>query len=145
MTGGKFSEHNASQRQKKSDYNFSYFVLNDDREKLYERIDRRVDVMFEKGLLDEMKNLTDRGLTRENQSMQAIGYRELFDYFDGVKTLDETKELIKQNSRRYAKRQLTWFRRERDVTWINYPDFAGSKEKILDYIIKNLRDREILT
>jgi tRNA dimethylallyltransferase len=144
MTGGKFSKHNATQRQKKSDYNFSYFVLNDDRKKLYERIDRRVDVMFEKGLLDEMKSLTDRGLTRENQSMQAIGYRELFDYFDGVKTLDETKELIKQNSRRYAKRQLTWFRRERDVTWINYPDFEGSKERVLDYIENNLKEKKIL-
>jgi tRNA dimethylallyltransferase len=96
--------------------------------------------MFEKGLLDEMKSLTDRGLTRENQSMQAIGYRELFDYFDGVKTLDETKELIKQNSRRYAKRQLTWFRRERGVMWINYPDFEWSKEKILDYIENKIRN-----
>ena len=76
--------------------------------------------------------------------MQAIGYRELFDYFNNEQSLEETKELIKQNSRRYAKRQLTWFRRERDVDWINYPDFDYSKEKILDYIVDTLHKRNIV-
>lgn len=143
-TGQKFSVHNEQQREKSSDYNFAYFVLNDDRKRLYDRIDRRVDIMFDMGLLDEMKLLMDKGLRYENQSMQAIGYRELFDYFNGSRDLDETKELIKQNSRRYAKRQLTWFRRERNVDWINYPDFDYSKEKILDYMVDELRKRKIV-
>lgn len=143
-TGQKFSVHNEQQREKSSDYNFAYFVLNDDRKRLYDRIDKRVDIMFDNGLLDEMRMLLDKGLKYENQSMQAIGYRELFDYFNNEQSLEETKELIKQNSRRYAKRQLTWFRRERDVDWINYPDFDYSKEKILDYIVDTLHKRNIV-
>ncbi len=143
-SGKKFSDYNAAQKAKKPAFDYVYFVLNDERDKLYERIDRRVDVMFEKGLIDEMKSLLDMGLNADSQCMQAIGYRELFDYINGRSSLEETKELIKQNSRHYAKRQLTWFRREHDVDWINYPEFEYSKEKILDYIVKKLEDKGIL-
>ncbi len=91
------------------------YVIDWEREKLYQRINARVDIMFENGLLDEMKHLLDRGYGKSLQSMQAIGYRELFAYFDGTSSLDETKELIKKNSRNYAKRQMTWFRSKNPV------------------------------
>lgn len=143
-TGKKFSSHNKEQREKTSSYNYLYFVLNDDRDMLYERIDKRVDIMFDKGLLTEMQKLIDRGLTRENQSMQAIGYRELFDYFENRTSLEEVKELIKQNSRHYAKRQLTWFRREKEVSWINYPEFNYSKDGILKYMTDKIKEKGII-
>ena len=143
-TGKKFSSHNKEQRERTSSYNYLYFVLNDDRDKLYDRIDSRVDIMFDKGLLTEMQKLIDRGLTRENQSMQAIGYRELFDYFENRTSLEEVKELIKQNSRHYAKRQLTWFRREKEVSWINYPEFNYSKDGILKYMIDKIKEKGII-
>jgi tRNA dimethylallyltransferase len=142
--GEKFSEYNERQKERKAAFNFAYFVLNDERNRLYERIDRRVDVMFENGLLEEMDRLAAMGLTREHQSMQAIGYRELFAYRSGAATLEETKELIKQNSRHYAKRQLTWFRREQGVDWILYKDFDYDKEKILDYMTEVLENKGIL-
>ena len=100
--------------------------------------------MFDKGLLTEMQKLIDRGLTRENQSMQAIGYRELFDYFENRTSLEEVKELIKQNSRHYAKRQLTWFRREKEVNWINYPEFNYSKDEILKYMTDKIKEKGII-
>lgn len=143
-TGKKFSSHNKEQRERTSSYNYLYFVLNDDRDKLYDRIDSRVDIMFDKGLLTEMQKLIDRGLTRENQSMQAIGYRELFDYFENRTSLEEVKKLIKQNSRHYAKRQLTWFRREKEVNWINYPEFNYSKDGILKYMTDKIKEKGII-
>ena len=143
-TGKKFSSHNEEQREKTSSYNYLYFVLNDDRDKLYDRIDSRVEIMFDKGLLAEMQKLIDRGLTRENQSMQAIGYRELFDFFENKTSLEEVKELIKQNSRHYAKRQLTWFRREKEVSWINYPEFNYSKDEILKYMTDKIKEKGII-
>ena len=100
--------------------------------------------MFDKGLLAEMQKLIDRGLTRENQSMQAIGYRELFDFFENKTSLEEVKELIKQNSRHYAKRQLTWFRREKEVSWINYPEFNYSKDEILKYMTDKIKEKGII-
>ena len=136
--------HNKEQREKTSSYNYLYFVLNDDRDKLYARIDSRVEIMFDKGLLAEMQKLIDRGLTRENQSMQAIGYRELFDFFENKTSLEEVKELIKQNSRHYAKRQLTWFRREKEVSWINYPEFNYSKDEILKYMTDKIKEKGII-
>ena len=91
-----------------------------------------------------MQKLIDRGLTRENQSMQAIGYRELFDFFENKTSLEEVKELIKQNSRHYAKRQLTWFRREKEVSWINYPEFNYSKDEILKYMTDKIKEKGII-
>ncbi|SOB93799.1 tRNA dimethylallyltransferase [Ureibacillus xyleni] len=100
-------------------YNHLIIGMDMDREKLYERINLRVDIMMEKGLLEEVKSLWDRGI-RNVQSVQAIGYKELYAYFDGLMSLEDAIEQLKQNSRRYAKRQLTYFRNKMDVQWIGY-------------------------
>lgn len=142
QTGKKISEHNEEQSQNVSPYNFVYFVLNDDRKLLYKRIDRRVDEMFEEGLEQEVKRLIDSGLTRENISMQGIGYKEMFDYFDGMHDIDTAKELIKQDTRHFAKRQLTWFRREKDVTWINYENYNHSKGDMLEAMIEIIKNKQ---
>lgn len=99
-------------------YHHLILGLDMDREKLYERINLRVDIMMEKGLLQEAKKLYDEGI-RDTQAVKAIGYKELFAYFDGRSTLEEAVEAIKQNSRRYAKRQLTYFRNKMDVNWVS--------------------------
>ena len=99
-------------------YDVFEFAIDYDREVLYDRINRRVDIMFDKGLLEEVEYCIGLGCTRKNTSMQAIGYKEILDYFDGFCTLDESKEKIKTESRRYAKRQLTWFRRS-NITWLS--------------------------
>lgn len=143
-TKNKISIHNKTQRQKQSPYNFAYFVLNDDRKKLYEKIDARVDTMFQKGLLDETKKLISYGVKRNSTAMSGIGYKELFDYYDGKTSLEETIELIKKNTRHFAKRQITWFKRESDVLWINYPEYDYSQEKILKAMIKKLQERNII-
>lgn len=98
-------------------YNHLIIGMDMDREKLYERINLRVDLMMEKGLLQEVKSLWDRNI-RNVQSVQAIGYKELYAYFDGLLSLEDAIEQLKQNSRRYAKRQLTYFRNKMDVQWI---------------------------
>ena len=124
LTGRPISEHNEKQRQKESPYNFCYFVLNRDRAELYRRIDLRVDQMMEQGLLKEVEALKAMGYDRSYVSMQGLGYKELLSYLDGECTLDDAVSQIKQSTRHFAKRQLTWFRRERDVTWL---DIDGAK------------------
>ncbi len=119
QTGGKISVHNETEHQRLSPYDFRYFVLTDDRSAIYERIDRRVDRMMEEGLLEEVIFLKEKGYPRSSVSMQGIGYKELLAYLDGECTLDEAVYLIKLNTRHFAKRQLTWFRREKDVIWID--------------------------
>ena len=99
-------------------YHALWFGLMRNREALYERINLRVDLMFEQGLVDEVRGLMDQGLGDALTSMQAIGYKEIIDAFDGVMSMDEARELIKMRSRRYAKRQLTWFRRQNDAVWL---------------------------
>jgi len=96
--------------------------LQRDREELYARINLRVDLMMEQGLLDEAKKLYPN---RHLNALQTVGYRELFDYFDGNTTLEEAVELIKRNSRRYAKRQITWFNRYDDIAWFSPDNFDG--------------------
>jgi tRNA dimethylallyltransferase len=135
QTGGKISEHNEQERQKESAYNSCYFVLNDKRELLYERIDKRVDEMLAQGLVDEVKKLKDMGLKRNMVSMQGLGYKEILDYLDGVYTLEEAAELIKRDTRHFAKRQLTWFRREKDVSWVNKDEFGYDEDRILRYML----------
>lgn len=135
LNGKKFSAHNDEERAKASPYDFRYFVLNDIRENLYSRIDKRVDIMMERGLLDEVKRLHDKGYTRSLVSMQGLGYKELLDYFDGLCSLDEAVNKIKLESRHFAKRQLTWFRRERDVIWINKNEFDYNEDQIIDFMI----------
>ena len=143
QTGEKISEHNAKEREKESAYNSAYFVLNDDRVNLYERINKRVDAMFEEGLVEEVTALQERGYTRGMVSMQGLGYKEIFSYLDGECTLEEAKEIIKRDTRHFAKRQITWFKRERDVIWINKQEYGYQEEKILERILKELKVREI--
>ena len=144
QTGQKISEHNARQREKSSPYDSAYFVLTDDRAALYDRIDRRVDLMMELGLLDEVRRLKERGVKRESTAMQGLGYKELLAYLDGEYPLDEAVRIIKRDTRHFAKRQLTWFRRERDVIWID-KKAAGYDEKIiLDQMLGILRDKGII-
>ena len=99
--------------------------------------------MFESGLVDEVRTLRDMGYDRSYVSMQGIGYKEVLDYLDGISTLEEAVYIIKRDTRHFAKRQLTWFRRERDVTWVNRQDF-GNDEAILDFMINKLHDKGII-
>ena len=123
--GKPISAHNLEQRQKESVYNSVYFVLTDEREKIYARIDQRVDEMIRNGLPEEVAALRERGCTKEMISMQGIGYRQIFDWLDGECTLEEACERVKKETRHFAKRQLTWFRREKDVIWLEKKDFAS--------------------
>ncbi|MDO4265447.1 MAG: tRNA (adenosine(37)-N6)-dimethylallyltransferase MiaA [Eubacteriales bacterium] len=136
LHGKKISDHNAEQAERKQNapYDYRFFVLTDDRKKLYERIDKRVDLMMEAGLLREAEALRARGIPSNATSMQGIGYRELMRYFNSEYTLDEAVSAIKQNSRHYAKRQLTWFRREENVIWID----IGETENVLAEMEKYL-------
>ncbi len=140
-TGTPISAHNAAERAKQSPYGFAYFVLTDRREHLYERIDARVDAMMEQGLLDEVKKLRDMGYTRDLVSMQGLGYKELLAYLDGECSLDEAVYMIKRDTRHFAKRQLTWFRRERDVIWVDKPAFDYDEDKILSYMLQEIEKR----
>ena len=142
-TGTKISEHNEAESQKESPYNFEYFVLNDDRQKLYDRIDRRIDIMLEDGLLDEVKSLVDEGNSRDLVSMQGLGYKEMIDYIQERYTLDEAVYTLKRDTRHFAKRQVTWFKREKQVTWVNKNEF-DSEADILSFMIERLREKEII-
>lgn len=142
-TGMKISEHNETESQKKSPYNFEYFVLNDDRQKLYDRIDRRIDIMLEAGLLDEVKLLVSEGYSRELVSMQGLGYKEIIDYIQGRCTLDEAVYTLKRDTRHFAKRQITWFKREKHVTSVDKSEY-DSESEILSFMLDRLREKEII-
>lgn len=144
QTGTQISKHNEEESKKESPYNYVYFVLNDERKELYDRIDRRVDKMFDDGLVNEVSSLKDAGYTKELVSMQGIGYKELLSYLDGEYDLEMTKYIIKRDTRHFAKRQLTWFKRERDVTWVNYPDYKNDKEKMLEAMLEICKAKNIL-
>ncbi|MBQ6835210.1 MAG: tRNA (adenosine(37)-N6)-dimethylallyltransferase MiaA [Lachnospiraceae bacterium] len=143
-TGRKISEHNEEERGKDSPYNFAYYVLNMDRKILYDRIDRRVDLMFEHGLEAEVLRLKDMGCTRDMVSMQGLGYKEVLDYLCGEISLAEASYIIKRDTRHFAKRQLTWFKREKDVTWINQDEFDFKRELILEWMTEDLKKRGII-
>lgn len=138
------SEHNKEQREKESPYNFCYFVLTDDREKLYKNIDIRVDKMLEEGLVIEVKALHEKGYTKDMVSMQGLGYKEILDYLNGEISLDRAVYLIKRDTRHFAKRQLTWFRREKEVEWVNKPDLDYDNQKIIEYMLTKLKEKDIL-
>ncbi|CCY58737.1 tRNA dimethylallyltransferase [Clostridium sp. CAG:632] len=134
QTGTRISEHNETQRQKESPYRFVYFVLDDERERIYRRIDQRIDQMLDQGLVAEVKQLRDMGCTRDMVSMQGLGYKEILAYLDGECTLEEAVYILKRDTRHFAKRQLTWFRREHEVRWIErqeYPDEAAMLQAML--------------
>lgn len=144
QTGNKISDHNKEQRQNESPYNFKYFVLNDKRELLYSRINKRVDKMIEQGLVKEVEYLLDKGYDRQLTSIQGIGYKEIAAYIDGEISLEDAVELIKKNTRHFAKRQLTWFRREKDVTMVNWDDFDYDKNALVEKMLSDLKDCRIL-
>ena len=139
QTGQKISEHNAQERLKESPYNAVYFVLNDDRKNLYDRINFRVDQMIEEGLVEEVRRLKECGYKKDMVSMQGLGYKEILDYLDGIYSLDEAIEIIKRDTRHFAKRQLTWFRRERNVEWIDKREFHYNEERILAELLRILK------
>lgn len=145
LTGTKISEHNEAERAKTSPYTFCYFVLNDDRERLYERINARVDKMLDDGLLYEVRALKERGFTKDMVSMQGLGYKEMLAYLDGTVSLSDAVYILKRDTRHFAKRQLTWFKRERDVIWVNKNEFAYEEEKILQYMLEKLRERKLIS
>ena len=142
QTGERISEHNEKERQKESRYASCYFVLNDDRDKLYERIDMRVDEMVAEGLVEEVKALQERGFTKDMVSMQGLGYKEILAYLNGECTLDEAIYIIKRDTRHFAKRQITWFKREKDVIWVNKPEFSYDDGAILDFMLKKIEDKK---
>ncbi|MCI8483556.1 MAG: tRNA (adenosine(37)-N6)-dimethylallyltransferase MiaA [Lachnospiraceae bacterium] len=144
LSGEKISSHNEKERLRESPYLFSYFVLNDRRERLYDRIDRRVDQMIREGLVEEVQKLKAMGYQKEMTSMQGLGYKEILDYLEGDCSLEEALYRIKRDTRHFAKRQLTWFRREREVTWIPKQDFDYDNDKILTYMRQELEEKQIL-
>ena len=143
MTGQPISAHNEQEHQKVSPYNFAYFVLTDDRKHLYDRIDYRVDLMMKKGLVDEVKNLYDMGYNKDMVSMQGLGYKELLSYLDGECSLEEAVYIIKRETRHFAKRQLTWFRRERDVIWLDKSAYQYNDQRILTDMCRMLQEKGI--
>ena len=143
-TGIPISKHNEKESQRISPYNFEYFVLNDARSKLYDRIDRRIDIMVEQGLIEEVKALKDQGYTKDLISMQGLGYKEILDYLDGVTSLDEALYILKRDTRHFAKRQITWFKREKEVTWVDKSEFT-SEDTIMDFMLEQLRSKGIIS
>ena len=135
MTGEKLSEHNKRERERSSPFDFAYFVLTMDRKKLYERIDKRVDLMFDMGLVDEVKALMAKGYDKSLVSMQGIGYKEVIDYLNGKTSLEECIDIIKRDTRHFAKRQLTWFKREKVVTYIDKDEF-DAEDKCLKEMLR---------
>ena len=143
LTGKKISHHNETESQKVSPYNYLYFVLSKDRSMLYERINQRVDKMFDDGFEDEVKKLIALGAKPEYNSMQGIGYKELLSYYNNSDmSLEETKDLIKQNTRHYAKRQMTWFRREDDVIYLDTDKFTD--DELLQIIIDKMKEKGMI-
>ncbi len=140
QTGEKISDHNAKSAGSTSCYNVCYFVLNDRRERIYDKINARVDRMIEDGLVDEVRSLMDKGLTKDAVSMHGIGYKEIMEYLEGDATLEEAIYNIKLASRHFAKRQLTWFKRERDVIWLDRDEIGDP----LPVVIKELAKKGII-
>ncbi len=144
QTGEPISAHNETQRAKESPYHFLYYVLTTDRDVLYGRIDRRVDQMIEQGLVAEVRKLAAMGCTRQMVSMQGLGYKEILAYLEGGCPLEEAIRIIKRDTRHFAKRQITWFKRERDVRWLNLPDFDNDRAKILEQILRDMREKQMI-
>lgn len=143
LTGSPISRHNEEQRQKVSPYQYICFVLNRDRAVLYDRINRRVDQMIKDGLVEEVKQLADRGYTRDMVSMQGLGYKEILDYLNGEGTLEDAVYKIKRDTRHFAKRQITWFKREKEIQWIQMEDF-DSEEAVLEKMLSLCAEKGIV-
>ena len=139
QTGEKISAHNEAERAKTSPYHFFYYVLNTDRTVLYERIEKRIDEMMEEGLVEEVRQLQAMGCRRDSVAMQGLGYKEILDYLDGACTLEDAIYKIKRDTRHFAKRQITWFKREKHVTWINKKDYNYDEDKILEVMLESIK------
>lgn len=143
QTGMKFSEHNENEKQKQSPFNYVYFVLNQDRKILYDRIEKRIDIMMKDGLVEEVKSLISQGYGRDLVSMQGLGYKEIVAYLEGEITLEEAVYILKRDTRHFAKRQITWFKRETDVTWLDKDIYKTSEEQ-LAFCMEELKRKHIL-
>lgn len=137
------SSHNETERLRTSPYAFCYYVLTMDRDILYRRIDERVDIMLQNGLAGEVQALYEKGYAKDLVSMQGLGYKELYRYFAGELTLEEAVYIIKRDTRHFAKRQLTWFRREKEVTWLDKGEF-NSEGELLSHILDDLKEKHII-
>ena len=144
LTGEKISEHNEKEKEKGTAYNSCYFVLNAPRDLLYKRIEQRIDEMLDMGLVEEVKALRDMGCHRGMVSMQGLGYKEILAYLEGEISLETAVEILKRDTRHFAKRQLTWFRREQDVIWVNKDAFEYNEAKILAYMLEKLRQQNVI-
>ncbi|MBD9219418.1 MAG: tRNA (adenosine(37)-N6)-dimethylallyltransferase MiaA [Clostridiales bacterium] len=142
LTGEKMSEHNKNAKEKEIPYNLAFFVLNMDREKLYERINLRVDIMMNNGLEQEVRKLIEMGYSPELVSMQGLGYKEFIPYFNGEISLEHVVDDIKKYTRRFAKRQLTWFRGQTNGTWLDMGTL--SKDKALKIMLDELKTKKII-
>ena len=138
QTGEKISAHNEAERAKISPYHFFYYVLNTDRTVLYERIEKRIDEMMEEGLVEEVRQLQAMGCRRDSVAMQGLGYKEILAYLNGEMSLETAVNILKRDTRHFAKRQLTWFRRERDVRFLYLPEFDNDRERVLEHILQEL-------
>lgn len=143
-TGQQISGHNEVQRQNVSPYRFAYFVLNDRREEIYKRIDARVDQMMAAGLVEEVRTLKEMGCTKDMVSMQGLGYKEILRFLEGELSQEEAVYLIKRDTRHFAKRQLTWFRREKDVIWVDKSEIDQHSQNVLHTMQEILRERQII-
>ena len=142
-TGAAISQHNKEQRSRPSPYNFAFFVLNRSRPELYERINRRVDLMIREGLVPEVQALLDSGISRDALSMQGLGYKEIVKYLDGEWDFETAVSKLKQGTRHFAKRQITWFKREKDAIWMNYEDFTSTDAMLME-MMRILKEKQIL-
>lgn len=143
-TGQPISAHNEVQRQNVSPYRFAYFVLNDRREEIYRRIDLRVEQMVAAGLVEEVRRLKEMGCTKDMVSMQGLGYKEILRYLEKELTLEEAIYLIKRDTRHFAKRQLTWFRREKEVVWVEKSEIDQEGQYMLNRMQEILHEKAII-
>ena len=144
QNGTPISAHNEEQKKQTSPYNLAYFVLNAPRDILYERIDKRVDQMLEEGLVKAVEGLKREGCHRGMVSMQGLGYKEILAYLEGEYPLEDAVRILKRDTRHFAKRQLTWFRRESDVIWVDKDKFHWDEKEILEYMLSVLKEHDIL-
>ena len=140
ITGGLISEHNRISKEKESPYDFVYYALFRDRSVLYPDIDRRVDMMMSEGLTEEVIRLKAMGCRQDMVSMQALGYKEMLDYLDGKCSVEEAVDIIKRDTRRYAKRQYTWLNHEKDITWIDAPSDSDSFREVLERMTEKTKE-----
>lgn len=145
QNGYPISRHNETERKKQSPYRFAYFVINEKRERLYAQIEARVDAMMEQGLLEEVKKLKDMGCHKDMPSMQGLGYKELLSYLCGEISLEQAVYTLKRDTRHFAKRQLTWFAREKDAVWLNKDAFSYEEDAMLNHMVSILKEKGILS